>query len=92
MRRQSSGYNKAFDSHRLFARPAIDGYRRVPDALAGSEGLDIRDEVRQVRAGLYLGRAYFRTIFRLNFTLADPALIDGPTPPDGASDCGTLKK
>jgi hypothetical protein len=58
--------------------PEIDGYRRVPDALAGSEGLNIRDEVRLVRPGFYLGRAYFGERFALNFTLVDPAIGTAP--------------
>jgi hypothetical protein len=43
--------------------PQIAGYREVPDKLGGPEGLDIDDEVRVVRPGLYLGRAYFRVTF-----------------------------
>ncbi len=54
--------------------PDIEGYRRVPDRLAGPDGLAIFDEVRVVRPGLYLGRAYFRDRFALNFTLLDPAV------------------
>lgn len=58
----------------------IEGYRPVPDKLAGAEGLNIRDEVRLVRPGLYLGRAYFGDRFALNFTLLDPASA-AATPP-----------
>jgi hypothetical protein len=47
----------------------IDGYREMPDALAGREGLQIRDEIRMVRPGFYLGRAYAQRAFLLNFTL-----------------------
>jgi hypothetical protein len=60
--------------------PQIEGYREVPDKLAGSEGLRIRDEVRIIRQGFYLGRAYFADKFGLNFTLLDPAI-----PPDTSS-------
>ncbi len=49
----------------------IEGYRRVPDRLAGAEGLKIRDEVRFVRPGFFLGRAYFGPRFGVNFTLLD---------------------
>ncbi len=44
------------------------------DILAGSGYLDIRDEVRMIRPGLYLGRAYTNKIFLLNFVLnnSDP--------------------
>lgn len=69
--------------------PNIEGYRRVPDTLAGAEGLRIRDEVRRVRPGFYLGRAYFGDHFGLNFTLVDPALAGGAgAAPDAAEDCG----
>ncbi len=47
----------------------IEGYREMPDALAGREGLQIRDEIRMVRPGFYLGRAYAQRAFLLNFTL-----------------------
>jgi hypothetical protein len=47
----------------------LPGYREHPDALGGRQGLRIRDEIRMVRPGLYLGRAYVNRIFGLNFTL-----------------------
>jgi hypothetical protein len=47
----------------------IEGYRQVPDMLAGREGLLVRDEIRMVRPGFYLGRAYAANAFLLNFTL-----------------------
>lgn len=56
----------------------IDGYREIPDALAGPERLNIRDEVRVIRRGFYLGRAYFGPRFALNFTLLDPTVIASP--------------
>lgn len=49
-------------------KPYIKGI----DNLAGREFLDVRDEVRMVRPGLYLGRAYMMKIFALNFTLTNP--------------------
>jgi hypothetical protein len=52
--------------------PEIEGYRPVPDAVAGPGGLNVRDEIRLVRPGLYLGRAYFGLRFVLNFTLVEP--------------------
>jgi hypothetical protein len=58
----------------------VDGYRDIPDRLAGPERLNIRDEVRIVRPGFYLGRAYFGQRFALNFTLLDPTIAP-PTPP-----------
>jgi len=47
----------------------IDTYQPIPDILAGREGLLIRDEVRMVRPGFYLGRAYMGGSFLLNFTV-----------------------
>jgi hypothetical protein len=47
----------------------IAGYRERPDFLAGRRGLKIRDEIRMVRPGFYLGRAYMGHVFLLNFTL-----------------------
>jgi hypothetical protein len=47
----------------------LEGYRAVPDKLAGREFLIIRDEIRMVRPGFYLGRAYMADSFLLNFTL-----------------------
>jgi hypothetical protein len=65
----------------------VEGYRPIPDRLAGPEGLNIRDEVRRVRAGFYLGRAYFGDRFALNFTLVDPA-AERPAPSvDLEEDC-----
>jgi hypothetical protein len=60
--------------------PTIEGYRPVPDDLAGDKGLKIRDEVRVIRRGFYLGRAYFGQRFGLNFTLLDPAVAAGAPP------------
>ena len=36
----------------------LPGYQEHPDALAGRNGLRIRDEIRMIRPGFYLGRAY----------------------------------
>ena len=47
----------------------IAGYRARPDGLAGRRGLQVRDEMRMVRPGFYLGRAYVGKVFLLNFTL-----------------------
>jgi len=47
----------------------IEGYRERPDFLAGRRGMRIRDEIRMVRPGFYLGRAYMGHVFLLNFTL-----------------------
>jgi hypothetical protein len=57
----------------------LPGYRERPDYLAGRNGFQIRDEIRMVRPGFYLGRAYAGKAFLLNFTLfnADIAKRDG---------------
>ena len=52
----------------------IPGYRERPDFLAGRRGLQVRDEIRMVRPGFYLGRAYLGKIFLLNFTLYNKAI------------------
>jgi len=49
--------------------PRIDGYVPAIDFLAGRKGLRIRDEIRQIRPGLYLGRAYTDQRLLLMFTL-----------------------
>jgi hypothetical protein len=57
----------------------IEGYRESPDSLAGRGGLRVRDEIRMVRPGFYLGRAYANRAFLLNFTLYNPEVADAGT-------------
>jgi hypothetical protein len=52
-----------------FFTDEIAGYQEMPDFLAGRRGLRVRDEIRMVRPGFYLGRAYMDRVFGLNFTL-----------------------
>ena len=74
-----------FDSRResiiidYFFTDELPGYRQRPDYLAGRNGLQVRDEIRMVRPGFYLGRAYTGKVFLLNFTLynAEVAERDG---------------
>lgn len=47
----------------------LPGYRRMPDMMAGRDGFVIRDEIRMVRPGFYLGRAYIDRAFVVNFVL-----------------------
>ncbi|MEZ4816281.1 MAG: hypothetical protein R3A80_13935 [Bdellovibrionota bacterium] len=47
----------------------IDGYNPNVDWLANTQGVAIRDEMRKVNERLYLGRAYVRGKFLLNFAL-----------------------
>jgi hypothetical protein len=56
-----------------FFTDEIPGYQENPDYLAGRRGLKVRDEIRMIRPGLYLGRAYLDRGFALNFTLYDQA-------------------
>jgi hypothetical protein len=70
----------------------IEGYRPSPDSLGGRGGLRIRDEIRMIRPGFYLGRAYTNRAFLLNFTLynAGVAEREGPAFAAGgnvAEDC-----
>lgn len=58
----------------------LPGYRETPDVLAGREGLEIRDEIRMVRPGFYLGRAYMKKVFALNFTLYNKAVAEKKSP------------
>jgi hypothetical protein len=51
----------------------IPGYREKPDFLAGRNGFKVRDEIRMVHPGLYLGRAYLDRVFGLNFILESKA-------------------
>ena len=47
----------------------LPGYRRMPDVMGGRDGFAIRDEIRMVRPGFYLGRAYIDRSFVVNFVL-----------------------
>jgi hypothetical protein len=72
----------------------IAGYMEKPDFLAGRRGFKVRDEIRMVRPGFYLGRAYLDRIFILNFTLVNDEIAarDGATftkTGQSAEDCWT---
>lgn len=54
----------------------IPGYQERPDYLAGRRGLKVRDEIRMVRPGFYLGRAYLDRVFAINFALYNKAVAD----------------
>jgi hypothetical protein len=58
----------------------VSGYREMPDMLAGRNGFKVRDEIRMVRPGFYLGRAYLDRAFVLNFVLYNKEIAerDGP--------------
>ena len=57
----------------------IEGYRERPDYLAGRNGFMIRDEIRMIRPGFYLGRAYLNRFFLLNFTLYQKDIAEQET-------------
>ena len=59
-----------------FFTDEIPGYQENPDFLAGRRGLKVRDEIRMIRPGFYLGRAYLDRGFALNFTLYDEVTDD----------------
>lgn len=70
----------------------ISGYREKPDFLASRRGFQVRDEIRMVRPGFYLGRAYLGRAFALNFTLyneeiANAALDDWVQTGTANEDC-----
>lgn len=72
----------------------LEGYRASPDSLVGRHGLKIRDEIRMVRPGFYLGRAYVNRIFLLNFTLYNEEVAEAgaeafTSGADVAEDCWT---
>ena len=54
----------------------LPGYQEGPDALVGRNGLRIRDEIRMIRPGFYLGRAYANKVFLLNFLLYNAEVAD----------------
>ncbi len=56
----------------------IKEYNPIIDSIASRDGLRIRDEIRMIHDGFYLGRAYLDRVFVLNFTLTRPA--DGQAP------------
>lgn len=47
----------------------ISDYMKEIDWLTGPHGLQVRDEIRMVRPGFYLGRVYMGRIFVLHFIL-----------------------
>lgn len=57
----------------------LEGYRELPDSLAGRRGFKVRDEIRMVRPGFYLGRAYMDRVFILNFTLYNKEIAERGT-------------
>jgi hypothetical protein len=70
----------------------LPGYLETLDHLVGREGLRIRDEIRMVRPGFYLGRAYMDRVFALNFTLYNEAIAEaseGISSEAAGQDCWT---
>lgn len=46
-------------------------------SASGKNGLKVRDEIRMLKPGFYLGRAYLDRVFVLNFTLTAEQPVDG---------------
>ncbi|MGH7256322.1 MAG: hypothetical protein ACREI3_11150 [Nitrospirales bacterium] len=47
----------------------VEGYRQALDSLMGPRGLHVREEIRLVRPGFYLGRVYMGRLFVMNLVL-----------------------
>jgi len=67
-------------------------FREDPDHWVNRKGLRIRDEIRMVRPGFYLGRAYINRAFILNFTLLNEDVVEAQEAPflaggDVGADC-----
>jgi hypothetical protein len=65
----------------------IEGYLPEIDYLGGRNGLQIRDEIRMIRPGFYLGRAYLGKIFLLDFTLYNKDVAERSSPGSSREDC-----
>src|SRR5690606_6875391 len=68
----------------------IPGYRRMPDMMASRQGFKIREEIRMVRPGFYLGRAYIDRAFALNFVLYNEEIAERAGP--AFEKTGTVKE
>lgn len=68
----------------------VTGYRERPDMLAGRGGFKVRDEIRMVRPGFYLGRAYLDRAFVLNFVLYNKSIAEREGP--GFRKTGEIKE
>jgi hypothetical protein len=64
----------------------IEGYLPAIDSIAGRDGLAVRDEIRRVRPGFYLGRAYSAGRMLLTFTLYNESQAAGGAG-DPAEEC-----
>jgi hypothetical protein len=53
----------------LFSQDLPETYNKDFVWIMGADGLAVRDEIRMVRPGFYLGRAYLGRIFAVNFLL-----------------------
>ena len=66
----------------------IESYRERPDGLVGRGGLQVREEIRMIRPGFYLGRAYVHRMFLVDFSLYNPeAATRGTAGEAVAEDC-----
>ncbi|HET8562782.1 MAG TPA: hypothetical protein VFM35_02800 [Candidatus Binatia bacterium] len=58
----------------------IEGYREQPDFLTGRRGFNLREEIRMIRPGFYLGRVYMDRFFVLTFALYNREIAQRDTP------------
>ena len=58
-----------------FATRAV---REKLDGMVNRNGMMIRDEIRMIRPGFYVGRAYMKGVFVLNFSLYNAELAKNP--------------
>lgn len=56
----------------------LPGYHPMIDSFMGPQWFQVRDEVRMVRPGFYLGRVYMGRIFVFNVILYQPDLLTEP--------------
>jgi hypothetical protein len=67
----------------------LSDYQPNIDFLAARQTLGVRDEIRMIRPGFYLGRAYLQKVFALNFVLYNEDVATQGNPADAADECWT---
>jgi hypothetical protein len=65
----------------------LPGYQEPLDVLASKDGLAVRDEVRMIRPGFYLGRAYMQRAFGLIFVLYNDEVAHSKLDSDAKDEC-----
>jgi hypothetical protein len=67
----------------------VTDYQESIDYIANRDYLGVRDEIRMIRPGFYLGRAYMQRMFGLYFVLYNEGVAKKPTERDKQEDCWT---